>query len=83
MQETQPKICKQCKYWSYEQSTNICKHEMSKVSGADVSVIDGSVSKAVYRECADMRFYSNCREEAVLFEPKEGFINKVIKFFKE
>lgn len=84
MQETQqPKVCKQCKYWSYEQSTNVCKHEMSKVSDVEINVINGCISKAVYKDCAMMRFYSNCGEQAVLFEPKTSILQSVVKFIKE
>ena len=81
MQET--KICKQCKHWSYEQSIDVCKHELSLVTNKGVNRIDGSVQKAVYKECSFMRFYSNCGEEGILFEPKVSLLSKIISLFKK
>ena len=82
MQEQQPKICKQCKYWSYEQSTNVCKHGLSKVSGGDVDKETGYVLKPVYRYCFYMRDYSNCGEEGVLFEPKTSLSKDFVDLLK-
>ena len=80
--KTETKICKDCKYWSYEQSTNVCKHELSKVSGRYVNKVTGYVLKPVYRDCFYMRDCSNCSEEAVLFEPRVTLFGKVIKLIK-
>lgn len=84
MQENkEPKICKQCKYWSYEHSTSVCRHDMSKVLDKEVNKITGSVTKPIYRECVHMRFYSNCGEEGVLFEPRVSIIKQIIKQVKQ
>lgn len=77
------KICKNCKHWSYEKSTNKCKHKLALVTGEEVNRINGSLQKATYRECSFMRFYSNCGEDGSLFEPKVSMLSKVINLFKK
>jgi hypothetical protein len=76
------KVCKNCKYWSYESSLNVCKHSLSQIQQREINLITGSVIKESYRECSNMRFYTNCGEEGDLFEEREDLVYKVIKFFK-
>ena len=80
--KTETKICKDCKYWSYESSANKCKHTLSLVERESTNLITGKVSSSVYRDCAHMRYYSNCGEEADLFEPRVTLLGKVIKLIK-
>lgn len=84
MQDKQDtKVCKDCKYWSYESSTNICKHTSALVVGEEINKINGSISKPIYKDCGYMRFYYMCDEEGKLFEEREDLVYKVIKFFKK
>lgn len=80
--KTETKICKDCKYWSYESSANKCKHTLSLVVNESTNLITGNVSSAIYRDCEHMRYYSNCGKQGELFEPRVILFDKVIKLIK-
>lgn len=77
------KLCKNCKYWSYEQSANVCKHELSVLTPKSVNHVTGYTTSAIYRDCYNMRYMSNCGEEGDLFEEREDMLYRAIKFFKK
>ena len=84
MQDKQDiKLCKNCKYYSKEYITHVCKHELSVLTPKSVNHVTGYTTSAIYRDCYKMRYMSNCGEEGDLFEEREDLVYKIIKFFKK
>ena len=80
--QTETKICKDCKYWSYESHANKCNHELALVIKENINFVTGEICKPVYRDCCFMRSRSNCGEQVELFEPRVSLLSKVVNFIK-
>lgn len=77
------KYCKDCKYSSRNiiDKKYYCHHEKSiyNFNSHYKTMVEGE--NLVYSQCSDIRLYSTCGEQALLFEQKEkeGLIKRWLK----
>lgn len=74
------KYCKDCKY-GHKRITDeyYCYHEESiyNINSEYKTRVEGE--KLIYTSCNDMRIYSICGENAILFKEKKGLIKRWLK----